>query len=68
MAKKIKKIYDVAIIGAGVIGSSTSLHLSRLGYNADGSKKGFKVDHRPASNVGKKYSLQEKLASISKKR
>ena len=33
MAKKIKKIYDVAIIGAGVIGSSTSLHLSRLGYN-----------------------------------
>ena len=41
---------------------------TRLGYNADGSKKGFKVDHRPASNVGKKYSLQEKLASISKKR
>ena len=33
MAKKIKTIYDVAIIGAGVIGSSTSLHLSRLGYN-----------------------------------
>jgi DNA-binding ferritin-like protein len=41
---------------------------TRLGYNPDGSKKGFKTDHRPASNAGKKYSLQEKLASISKKR
>ena len=37
---------------------------TRLGYNPDGSAK---TDHRPASNVNKKYSLQEKLASISKK-
>ena len=41
---------------------------TRLGYTPDGSKKGYKTDHRPASNAGKKYSLQEKLASISKKR
>ena len=41
---------------------------TRLGYNPDGSEKGSKTDHRPASNANKKYSLQEKLASISKKR
>ena len=41
---------------------------TRLGYNPDGSKRGSKVDHPPASNVNKKYSLQEKLASLGKKR
>ena len=41
---------------------------TKLGYNPDGSIKGSKTDHHPASNVNKKYSLQEKLASLNKKR
>ena len=51
-----------------IIKSKITELYTKLGYNPDGSKKGFKTDHRPASNVGKKYSLQEKLASISRKR
>jgi sarcosine oxidase, subunit beta len=41
-----KKTYDAVIIGAGVIGSSISLHLSRLGY------KVINIDSKPGAGHG----------------